>query len=339
MAKTREEPANRLDMAARAGWLYYVAGNTQDEIAAKLGLSRQAAQRLVSLSMSSGLVRVRIEHPVAETLELGRSLADRFGLNGVEVALADPSKPSLAGIASACAARLERELQRTEPLVIGVGTGRSLRSAVEQMSPMRCPQHRIVSLTGSIAPDGTAAVYNVIFSLADKIEAAHYPMPLPVVAPSPHERTVLREQAMLRSLHELARCPDLAFVGVGEMGPRAPLLADRFISAEECAEVIELGAVGEIIGWIFDRNGRVIDCALTRRVLSAPLPFPDTTRVVAVAAGASKVDAILGALRGHLVDELITDEETARLLLEAGSDADGTDAPKGLAKKSAPGKK
>jgi DNA-binding transcriptional regulator LsrR (DeoR family) len=317
MAKSKEEPANRLDMAARAGWLYYVAGNTQDEIAAKLGLSRQAAQRLVSLSMSSGLVRVRIEHPVAESLELGRSLAEHFGLDAVEVAMSDSATPSLLGIASACAARFERELQRAEPLVVGVGTGRSLRAAVELMSPMRCPQHRIVSLTGSIAPDGTAAVYNVIFSLADKIEAAHYPMPLPVVAPSAEERTVLRGQAMLRPLHELAERPDIAFVGIGEMGPQAQLLVDRFISQQECDEVMAQGAVGEIIGWVFDREGRVLDCALNGRVLSVPLPFPTETRVVGVAAGASKVEAILGALRGHLVDELITDEETARLLLAA----------------------
>src|SRR5690606_568602 len=44
----------RLDDAARAGWLYYVAGNTQDQIAAKLGISRQSAQRLVSLAVSEG---------------------------------------------------------------------------------------------------------------------------------------------------------------------------------------------------------------------------------------------------------------------------------------------
>ena len=57
----RQETATnpRLDDAARAGWLYYVAGNTQDQIAAKLGISRQTAQRLVSLAMSEGLIRVR----------------------------------------------------------------------------------------------------------------------------------------------------------------------------------------------------------------------------------------------------------------------------------------
>ncbi|MEG4583383.1 hypothetical protein QUA71_27795 [Microcoleus sp. MON1_C5] len=33
----------KLDQAARTAWLYYIAGNTQEEIAAKLNVSRQAA--------------------------------------------------------------------------------------------------------------------------------------------------------------------------------------------------------------------------------------------------------------------------------------------------------
>ena len=59
----RQEGGNpRLDEAARAGWLYYVAGNTQDQIAGKLGVSRQTAQRLVSLAVSEGLIKVRVDN-------------------------------------------------------------------------------------------------------------------------------------------------------------------------------------------------------------------------------------------------------------------------------------
>ena len=54
MAGKADSEASRLDDAARAGWLYYVAGNTQDEIARKLGVSRQSAQRLVSLAVGRG---------------------------------------------------------------------------------------------------------------------------------------------------------------------------------------------------------------------------------------------------------------------------------------------
>ena len=63
MARKPESDSDRLDDAARAGWLYYIAGNTQDEIARKLGVSRQSAQRLVSLSVSEKLIKVRLDHP------------------------------------------------------------------------------------------------------------------------------------------------------------------------------------------------------------------------------------------------------------------------------------
>ena len=57
-----------LDDAARAGWLYYVGGLTQDQIARELGVSRQRAQRLVSRAMAEGLIHVRLEHRIGPAL-------------------------------------------------------------------------------------------------------------------------------------------------------------------------------------------------------------------------------------------------------------------------------
>ena len=78
MARSRSS-SSRLDDAARAGWLYYIAGRTQDEIAAAMGISRQAAQRLVSLAVSEKLVRVWMEHPIARCLELAAAIEARSG--------------------------------------------------------------------------------------------------------------------------------------------------------------------------------------------------------------------------------------------------------------------
>ena len=74
MARRADQEGLRLDEAARAGWLYYVAGNTQDEIARKLGISRQAAQRLVSLAITERLIKVRLDHPIARCMELAAAL-------------------------------------------------------------------------------------------------------------------------------------------------------------------------------------------------------------------------------------------------------------------------
>jgi len=73
MASRSENGSSRHDEAARAGWLYYVGGNTQDQIAAKLGVSRQTAQRLVSLAVSEGLIKVRLDHPISNCMTSPRS--------------------------------------------------------------------------------------------------------------------------------------------------------------------------------------------------------------------------------------------------------------------------
>src|SRR6185437_12226394 len=123
MNSRQDSGSRRLDDAARAGWLYYVAGNNQEEIARKLGVSRQTAQRLVSLSISEGLIKVRLDHPIARCLELASELRSRYALDLVEVVPSDPdSQSTTTGVAEAAAAEIERRLRSPEPIVMAIGT-------------------------------------------------------------------------------------------------------------------------------------------------------------------------------------------------------------------------
>lgn len=101
----QDTDASRLDDAARAGWLYFIAGNTQDEIARKLAVSRATAQRLVSLSLAERLITFRLEHPIAACMELAGRLRERFDLALCEVVPTDPASSSATvGAAEAAAA-------------------------------------------------------------------------------------------------------------------------------------------------------------------------------------------------------------------------------------------
>jgi DNA-binding transcriptional regulator LsrR (DeoR family) len=316
MARKQDAVGNKLDDAARAGWLYYVAGNTQEEIAAKLGISRQSAQRLVSRAMSEGLIKVRLDHPIARCLDLADRLRNRFALDLAEVVPSDPGSTSTTiGVAQAAAAEIERRLEGAEPIVMAIGTGRTLKAAIEQLTPVECPQHRIASLTGNIAPDGSASFYNVIFSMADTVKARFFPMPLPVIASSAEERALLHQQSMIRATLALAEEADVTFVGIGELGPKAPLHEDGFISAAELKALQKAGAVGEIVGWAFDREGRLIDGLTNDRVASAPIPSRERSLVVAIAKGPGKLPGLLAAVNRRLVNGIITDELTAEALL------------------------
>lgn len=308
---------SRLDDAARAGWLYYVAGNTQDQIATKMGVSRQSAQRLVSLARAEGLVRVQIDHPIANCLELSTALKERLGLDFVDVTPTDPGSDStITGVAEAASSEIERWLRREEPVIMAVGTGRTLKAAVEMLPRMECPQHKVVSLTGNIAPDGSAAYYNVVFTMSDSVNVRSFPMPLPVIASSSGEREMLHGQAMIRPTLALAARADVTFVGIGDLTEDAPLFVDGFITHDELSALRAAGAVAEIVGWAFDSKGRLIEDITNERVASAPIPSRDNALVIAVAKGERKFPGIAGAIRGGLVNGLITDEATAEHLLQ-----------------------
>jgi DNA-binding transcriptional regulator LsrR (DeoR family) len=312
----RGEGQTRLDDAARAGWLYYVAGRTQDEIAAAMGISRQSAQRLVSLAVAEKLIKVRLDHPIAVCMELAEAVKAKYGLKRVEVVPTDPGSDSATvGVAEAGAAELERWLKQADPLVIAMGTGRTLRAMVDQLPPMECPQHKIVSLTGNISPDGSAAYFNVIYSMADAVKAPHFPMPLPVIVSSREERDLLHRQPLVAPTIELGRRSNITFVGIGEMGARAPLLVDGFLRQDEMDELLAAGAAGEICGWIFGEDGRLLDHPVNERVASIAIPSRETAVVIGVARGRRKLQAIRAAATGGHINGLITDEDAARHLL------------------------
>ncbi len=307
---------SRLDDAARAGWLYYVARNTQDEIARKLGVSRQTAQRLVSLAVTERLVKVRIDHPIGNCMDLARDLRARFDLAHCEVVPTDPAAPDLlTGAAIVVATELERRLRLPEEQIIALGTGRALKACVEQLSRMDAPQHRLVSLLGNMMTDGSASPYNATIRMADRVGAKHYPYPLPVLARDARERESLQSQPAVR--HTLALCAraDITLIGIGQMDGSAPLLVDGFVSPDEMEDLQRLGAAGEITSWVYDAEGRIIDCAFNRRVASAPLPDRSGRLVIAVAVGMAKLTATRAALRGGLINGLVTSEALAEALL------------------------
>ncbi len=316
MNSLSESEPSQTDEAARAGWLYYVGGLTQDQIARELGVSRQRAQRLVSRAMAEGLIHVRLEHRIGACLDLEQALTRRFRLTRCRVApsLGAGVDPVFA-IAPAAAAEIERFLRMTEPLVIALGTGRALRATVDAIGSIAAEHHRLVSLIGNIAPDGSASFFDVIMRIADKVHAPHYPMPVPVISSTPEENEAFHALRPVRKVVELARRADVVFVGVGQMGNDAPLLADGFVTQDELVAMQAAGAVGEVAGWVYNSNGEYLDLGTNRRVGGVRIDAGRSNPVIGIAAGPSKVPAITAALKSRILNGVITDEVSARAIL------------------------
>lgn len=311
-----ERRDRKFDLAAHAAWLYYIAGNTQEEIAAKLNVSRQAAQRLVALAVSEKLIKFRLDHPLCECIALAESLRDKFNLSLCEVVPNNGGENgTFNGIGVCAATHLENYLIARTPTILGFSSGRTLRAMVEQIPSMNQPQHKIVSIIGNMSHYGRAGRREVVMHLSDRVGSQAYPVPTPVVATSIEERELLQTQRSFLAVKALAEQAKATFVGISHIAWNAPLHEEGFINDAEVAELIELGAVGEIAGWAFNSYGALLQQGTNSRVASVPLEQPAQRLIIGVAGGLKKTEAILAALHGKLITGLITDEAAAQAIL------------------------
>lgn len=95
----------------------------------------------------------------------------------------------------------------------------------------------------------------------------------------------------------------------------APLFLDGFLNQRQLNEMCAAGAIGEICGWVYDDAGALVAGGSNARTASAPIPDRHRATVIALAKGPRKLRPIAAAIRGRLINGLITDEATAEALL------------------------
>lgn len=317
--------SSKLDLAARAAWMYYVAGNTQNEIAERLGISRQMAQRMVAYAAASNLVKVQITHPISSCLELAQGLQQRYGLEVCRVVpantdstagAADDAQGTQQMLAVAGAELMEQYLRQEAPLIVNVGSGRTLKAAIEKISEMERPQHQIVSMIGAFASDGSANRYDVALLAAEKMQSRFYLLPAPRVAENEADRKQWCNHRAYQIVTGLAKKADVTFLGIGTIALQGAMHEDGFIDDEEVAQLQQQGAVGELICHAFDAEGNMLRSPLAARITTPPLSTPPGKPVIAMAGGRKKAEAVRAALRGGWLTGLVTDEYCAQYALQ-----------------------
>ncbi|SIO02780.1 sugar-binding transcriptional regulator [Paraburkholderia phenazinium] len=302
-------------LAIRAAWLHYAAGMTQADVAARLGVSNVKAHRLITRANESGAVKVTIDGDVAECILLEAALSHRYSLSQCEVVpeLHETGLP-LRALGIAGAHFLQREIAARQGGTIGIGHGRTLAALVAEMPRMDAGKVRFVSLLGGVTRDYTANPYDVIHRLAERTGAMSYVMPLPFFANTAEDREVLLAQRGVREVFDIAAHADLMIVGIGTVLPDAQLVASQMIAPDEIREVRDAGGHGEVLGHFFDQHGKSVETSLAARTVAPQLADLTGRRIVAIAGGLEKVDAIRAVLNSGLLSGLITDEATALAL-------------------------
>jgi DNA-binding transcriptional regulator LsrR (DeoR family) len=307
-----------LRLMVKVSRLYYIDKMNQSQIARQLTLSQATVSRLLKRSEQEGIVRITVQSPSGVYDELEQQLERLYDIK--EVVIADCANEShiLTSLGSAAAHYLETTIKRGE--IIGISSwSETLLAMVDSMHPInRSLETRVVQILGGIG-NPAAEVYAARLTerLANLVKGEAVFLPAPGVTRSSEAQQLLLEEEYVANA--LSMFPDisLALVGIGSIEPSKLLASSGNIFAEYELETLrDTGAVGDICLRFFDASGQAIASNFNDRVIGMSLEQLRTIpRTIGIAGGKRKHKAILGALRGHWINILITDRLTAEWLI------------------------
>jgi DNA-binding transcriptional regulator LsrR (DeoR family) len=312
--------ADELRLMTKVARMYHEQGLRQTEIMERLNMSQSTISRLLKRAEKAGIVRITVSVPSGAYPDLEEALQEKYSLKeAIVVDSVEDDDRLVRDLGPAAAYYVETTLRPND--VVGLSSwSAALLAMVDAMQPnARAAGVRVVQVLGGVGnPSAEVHATHLTQRFANLVGGSATLLPAPGVVGSAEARRVLMKDRFVQEAVNLIDTVTLALVGIGAIEPSRLLAASgNVFSSSELDMLRAHGAVGDICLRFFDRNGAPVMTGLNDRVIGMDLgQLRRANRVVGVAGGKRKAQAIRGALVGGLVNVLITDRNTAALLLE-----------------------
>ena len=309
-----------MDLLLRVAWFYYKDELTQDEIARRLSVSRASVGRMLDRARKVGLVSINLNADHLDAFEVSSELRRTFNLTEALVVPDHDKEPADHHLLNARLGLGGAQFMSTHLRpggTLGVGWGETVSRVIASVNFGAVGPVHMVTLTGGV--DGYLQTI-----LSSKGESGTEPeattatiIPTPIVASTPRLAAALKAEPAIQQVLTQACGVDQAIVGVGTPAADATIVQMGYLAADDVRLLHDRGVVGDILGQFFDADGRVVDLPIHERRIGIELSdLASIPKVVGVAGGLHKAEAILGALRGGFLDVLVTNELVALRLLQ-----------------------
>lgn len=309
---------NRSDrLRIRAAWMYFIEQMTQNEIADVLGIGRVTVVRMLAEARARAEVKIAIESELVEIVRLERALEKAFGLEQAIVApLSAPEADPIPAIAAKTGSFVSETMK--SGMRVGVGWGQTLFGSLPFISSKSLSDFKVISLLGGV---GVARRFNpaeFAWRFAQAFQGDGYLIPTPAVVDSVATKVALVERCGLQEIFQLADTLDAVLVSIGGIASATTFYRGGFLKDSDREALLARGAVGDLLFHFFDRNGDLVDHPVNDLVMSVEVDrLRRAPMRILTSGGQEKIEALLGAMNLFAPTVLITDEESARRMLDA----------------------
>ena len=308
------------DLITRIAWLYYKEKLTQAEIAEKIFLSRQKVQRYLEKARDLEVIRFTLKHPRVNLLGIEETLKKKFGLEDALVIPSSNAHPDILrkSFAMGGAYYLERRLSAAGDCTLGVGWGNTTAYLADYFEPHTVEgKVNVVSLIGNLMVNVSMNPFLLGQKIAEKLDAEFFNIWAPAIAQTKERADAFKSEPWIHEVLDIACKADVNLISIGEVSQSASLFQMGYLSGDDLKRLTSKGAVGDILSRFFDKDGNIVDDEVHDRVVGIPLEMLKDKRKIriGVAAGASKIRAIAAAIHQQYISVLITDEYTAKELM------------------------
>ncbi len=295
-------------------WYYYVDNMTQKEIAEHLNISRMKVVKMLNQAKNDGIVKFKITNVAIDKMKLENKLIEKYSLDDIFILPTTPSDLN-ENLAKGAAKYIE---QRVKPnSYISIGYGDTVSKTISELIYTTDIPISLVTLSGGVSYYTSSIISGAHKRPSNSPTPSLHIMPAPLIASSEKVAKVLLGEPSVKDILDMAKLSTVSVVGIGASNEKATIFKYGVASLNDLTMLKMKGAVGDILSQFYDKDGNIIDSPLHKKLVSTTLEnLTKAGNVVAVAGGKSKLQAIHSALLGNFVNVLITDEETARNLLE-----------------------
>lgn len=309
-AKDREQLAN----VARD---YYLSKLTIAEISKKYNLSRYLITKALDDALESGLVKININAPIDRNLELEAKFKKMFNLqNAFIIKDSDTSDEDNENIVEFAAERIEEKINQNR--IIGVSWGGTVLSTINHIQPKVKDDLIFTQFMGdNLKYDSASGSTPLVQKAAAKFGAKYLTVPGPLYILNDDVRKSLATEPALIPAFNMMSKMDLIFSGIGTMASIDSIATWRQ-HKQEIFKGIDLSQVaGMLYGRPFDIDGNLLTSGNDKffgASIDTILAVPSRIGIVK---SRFKGRALLGALRGGLLTDFVTNEAVAnRVLVE-----------------------